>query len=353
MSEFCLLADPTNYRPHNCDLLDGEAHRKHWLDLFDNHFKVTLDHAAEHYGRPAVNRISESGEQFAAAIERLRRDPTSQPSGELSVMELCKLRLKCLLDHGLIDPFKKIKDRENASAIELYHQVVHKLHALNGRDKWLHLIESVFAGNIFDLGSSATLHLAAAPTDFLTTLDNIHPRPWCVDDFDRLAEDLPDSPPSKWAKAVVFIDNAGSDFILGVMPLVRELALGGTEIVLAANELPALNDMTAEETVELLPALAARDDDLTALIKLGMFEVVSTGNDIPLIDLSDVSDELNAAAADADLVILIGMGRGIESNFDTAFSVDALSLAMLKDPAVAAELGGELFDCVCKYTPIA
>ena len=38
---------------------------------------------------------------------------------------------------------------------------------------------------------------------------------------------------------------------------------------------------------------------------------------------------MNAAAVDADLVILKGMGRGIESNFEAAFAVDAIWLAML------------------------
>jgi type II pantothenate kinase len=84
-----------------------------------------------------------------------------------------------------------------------------------------------------------------------------------------------------------------------------------------------------------------------------MLEVVSTGSDIPLIDLSDVSDELNEAAADGDLVIIEGMGRAVESNFDAAFTVDAVRLAVLKDPHVAAGLGGVPMDPICKYTPVA
>ncbi|MBC8374302.1 MAG: hypothetical protein H8E53_11950, partial [Planctomycetes bacterium] len=49
-------------------------------------------------------------------------------------------------------------------------------------------------------------------------------------------------------------------------------------------------------------------------------------------------------------VILEGMGRGIESNFNTAFSVDAVHLSVLKDPQVAKHVGGGLFDCIFKYT---
>jgi len=121
--------------------------------------------------------------------------------------------------------------------------------------------------------------------------------------------------------------------------------------VLAANERPSLNDVTADETVRIIQRLAAVDNDLAALIEAGMFEVVSTGSDIPLLDLSDVSEELNAAAEDAELVILEGMGRGIESNYEAEFRVDALWLAVLKDPEVAAQVQGQLRDCICKYAP--
>jgi uncharacterized protein with ATP-grasp and redox domains len=248
-----------------------------------------------------------------------------------------------------VDPFGQIKQRENASALELYGDVVRRLHGMARSVKWLALIEGVFVGNIFDLGSASTMHLANEPTDFFSVMRELKPRPWRIDDFDRLADDLPDSPPTNWSKAVVLVDNAGSDFVLGVMPLVRELALYGTKIVLAANELPALNDMTVDETIQIVEQLSGQDDDLAALIRADMFEVVSTGNGLPVIDLSDVPDELNEAADDAELLILEGMGRGIETNFDADFTVDTIRLAMLKDEQVAASVGGEVFDCICKY----
>ncbi|MCJ7543923.1 MAG: ARMT1-like domain-containing protein, partial [Phycisphaerae bacterium] len=290
-------------------------------------------------------------QEFTAAVEKLRRQPGSLPSGKLDIYELCRLRDTTLRTHGLADPFKAVKDRENVSAAAIYPAVVRKLHAMAGQARWLHLVRCVFAGNVFDLGSQATMHLAAERTDFLAGVANGKPRPWLIDDFDRLAQDLGRSPPAPWSKTVVFVDNAGSDFVLGVMPLARELALAGTRIILAANELPSLNDITADETVAVLQHLAGIDEDLAALLRAGMFEVVSTGNSSPLIDLSAVSDELNEAAGDAELVILVGMGRAVESNLDARFAVSALHLALLKDAVVAQRIGGELFDCVCKYTP--
>ena len=353
MSHFCLLTSSDQYVAQDWDLLTDDVARKHWLELFDNHFVEALKHAAVQYGRGATKPIAAAKQQFAEIIARLREDPASLSGGKLNVIELCRQREQVLRNNRLPDPFRHVKARENASAARLYPQVVRKLHAMDGPAKWLRLIESVFAGNIFDLGSPMTMHLAAEPTDFISAFEKMKPRPWLVDDFDRLAKDLPDAPPTKWSKVIIFVDNAGSDFILGVMPLAREMAMYGTKVVLAANDQPSLNDITVDETITQVEQLAAADGDLAALVQAGMFEVVSTGNDIPLIDLAAVSDELNEAAQGAELVVLVGMGRAIESNYDAAFTTDCLKLALLKDPLVAQRVGGELHDCVCKYEPVS
>jgi len=352
MSHFCLLSAPENYAAVDWDLLSDDAGREHWLTHFEQHFAETLGHARALYGRSAAERIEAAGQELNEAIRRLRAEPASLPSGKLNIIELDRLRREVLRRHRLDDPFQHIKSRENAAAMELYPQIVHDLHIMSAEEKWLHLVECVFAGNIFDLGAMETMHLAEESTDFIGLAEKTKPRPWLVDDYDLLAADLLTAPPTPWRKAIVFVDNAGSDFILGLMPLVRELALGGTQIVLAANETPALNDMTVDETIDVVEKLAGGDADLAALIEGGMFAAVSSGNDIPLIDFSEVSDDLNDTAADADLVILEGMGRAVESNFDAAFTVDSLRLAILKDEAVARRIGGELFDCICKYVPV-
>lgn len=352
MSYFCLLRDPQQYVAHDWDLLADKAARDHWMDLFQNHFTETMKHARAQYGRKSGKQTAAAADEFRKAIDELRINPKALADGKLDIMELCKLRESILRRHDLNDPFGYIKDRENRSAAQLYQQVVRTFHPMDPADKWLHLIKSVFAGNVFDLGAPQTMNYASESPDFLEMVEKTRPRPWLLDDYDRLAADLTPAPPSKWSKAVVFVDNAGTDFVLGVMPLARELALCGTKIVLAANELPSLNDVTADETVAIVEQLAEDDEDLATLITAEMFEVVSTGNDVPLIDLSEVSDELNEAAEGAELVILIGMGRAVESNLNAAFTADALKLALLKDPAVARRVGGEVYDCVCKYEPL-
>jgi len=165
------------------------------------------------------------------------------------------------------------------------------------------------------------------------------------------AEEWP-SPPSH-KKAIVFVDNAGADIILGMLPLAREFARHGTAVVLAANSLPALNDITDYELKDVLSAVRELGDPVfQTVIDSGMISVVGTGTGSPTIDLKGVSQELADEAAGADLVILEGMGRACHSNFHAKFSCDALWLAMLKDRFMAERYyNGKLYDTVCKFEP--
>ncbi|MBI5723231.1 MAG: DUF89 family protein [Planctomycetes bacterium] len=350
MAHFRLLKNPDKYVAVDWDLIEDDCGRGYWLGLFEKHFGTTLSHALVRYGPTARPKIEAARGDFAGIIRRLREDPSALPGGRLNIIELCRMRERTLRSHGLGDPFSHIKDRENTAAMAIYRQVLARLAAVPRRRRWLRLIEGVFAGNIFDLGSASTMHLAEQPQDFFRTMDLLKKRPWLADDFDTLDGLLAAAPPTPWAKAIIFVDNAGSDFVLGVMPLARELALCGMKVVLTANELPVLNDMTIEDTRRILGLLAGLDGELKILLADGMIQTVSSGNDIPLIDLSEVSDELNAAAADADLVIMEGMGRAVESNYRAEMAADYLRLALLKDEKVAARVGGGLYDCVCRFT---
>jgi uncharacterized protein with ATP-grasp and redox domains len=63
------------------------------------------------------------------------------------------------------------------------------------------------------------------------------------------------------AKAIVFVDNAGADVCLGMIPFIRELIRRGTEVVVAANSVPSINDITALELEEqIIPFL--KSDEL-------------------------------------------------------------------------------------------
>jgi hypothetical protein len=55
----------------------------------------------------------------------------------------------------------------------------------------------------------------------------------------------PQQPPFR--RVMVFVDNAGADIVLGMLPFVREMLRLGCEVVMVANSLPAINDITAAE----------------------------------------------------------------------------------------------------------
>lgn len=57
-------------------------------------------------------------------------------------------------------------------------------------------------------------------------------------------------------RVMMFVDNSGADVVLGMLPFARELLRMGCEVVLAANSLPAINDITAPELRTVVAAAA-------------------------------------------------------------------------------------------------
>lgn len=347
---FCLLADPAHYIAFPWDLATDAALRNHWVNFFRKYFDTILGLGI----RAAIARgqAEASVRQRAAACRALMMsrfdafDANPTAFGRVTMLTFDAWRDGALRDHGFDDPFIDQKDATNAQALPLLATVCRELDRVGGADQVRAVVEGVFAGNIFDAGSEATAaSVIAGRSDFFAVRANLPARPWRIDDYDALAARLLDERPHR--KAVYFVDNAGSDFVLGAVPMVRFLAMSGTRVVLAANELATLNDMTAGDVRRWWPRLIASEPSLAGL----PIQIVSTGTGEPLIDLSKVSDELNAAAAGADLVVLEGMGRGVESNFQARLKCDVLKIAMIKDTMAARLIGGALYDLVCRFEP--
>jgi type II pantothenate kinase len=347
-SPFRKLADPNTYLATTWDLATEPIGREHWTNFFKRHLITIL--------KMGVESAVEAGIDHSVALANADRVKTefyqradaflANPGGygRVTLLRLDEWRDGLLREHGFPDAFAAMKNRENEKMLPLLPAVCREIDACVGREQLNAVILGLFAGNIFDMGAEATAHkfLANGP-DFFAVRSSIMPRPWLIDDYDRLSDRLLHGP--RHRKAIFFIDNAGSDFVLGAVPMIRWLAQRGTRVVMAANARPTLNDMYIEDVRRWWPRLVEVEPSLAGL----PIEFVSTGTDEPLIDLSAVSAELNAAAADADLVILEGMGRGIETNLDAEFSCDALNIAMIKDSVIAARRGGKVFDVVCRF----
>ena len=253
---------------------------------------------------------------FGADLDRVASgDHASLFEGAPTVLKLCGLRDRALRELGFDDCFLDVKTEENEKALTTLPGVLRELDAIGDPGARIEaLVRGVFAGNVFDLGAAASAALHAdGDGGFDATRAGLRRRPWCVDDADAFRDAWTSVPvvrdsedvrtiPSPWKKCVLFVDNAGADVVLGMLPLTRELLRGGAEVVLAANETPSINDVTARELAALLPRVADVEVNGTEsrvfleALDSNKLTVVSGGSDLPVIDLTHVSSELVDAA---------------------------------------------------------
>ena len=79
-----------------------------------------------------------------------------------------------------------------------------------------------------------------------------------------------------------------SSISAGMLPMARELIKQGTAVIIAANSLPSINDITAQELTELLKQAGQVDKLIGRSLQEGILQVVESGSDLPVIDLSKV-----------------------------------------------------------------
>ncbi|KAJ6875508.1 pantothenate kinase 2-like [Populus alba x Populus x berolinensis] len=360
---FPQLADPKMYEPNTIDLSDHNE-LEYWFTVLSEHLSDLVDKAVASEGGTddAKRRGDAFARAFSAHLARLMEEPAAY--GKLGLANLLELREECLREFQFVDVYRSIKQRENEASL--------------AETRLLTLIEGVLAANIFDWGSRACVELYHKGTiiEIYRMSRNKMQRPWRVDDFDVFKERMlgsGDKKPHPHKRALLFVDNSGADVVLGMLPLARELLQRGTEVVLVANSLPALNDVTAMELPDIVAEAAKNCDILRRAAEAGgllvdamintsdgskensssvPLMVVENGCGSPCIDLRQVSSELAAAAKDADLIILEGMGRALHTNFNARFKCEALKLAMVKNQRLAEKLiKGNIYDCVCRYEP--
>ncbi|NLX14200.1 MAG: DUF89 family protein [Phycisphaerales bacterium] len=350
MPLLCQLTDPDGYRISDWNIAADPRDRDYWISLFDtfpNHIQTQIvrdgldgDHFPARWS--AFQREYESG-------MRLIRDKVER-TGTLSTIELVRYRQMLLKKFDFPDPYRAIKRRENTAAARLYPQVIQRIDELPLEKRWPALFLGLLAGNMFDLGAPKTIDLfKRGQTDFFATLERIADQSWFIDHSAVLIDRLTNSSP--WRQILFFVDNAGSDIVLGVLPLAREMARAGARVILAANAEPALNDITYPELNCLLDKLRNQDPQLADLLATDRLATVDTGNDTPLLDCTIITDACNTVAAASDLIVLEGMGRAIESNWHVPLKCDCWRIALLKDEAVVRWLGARLWQPVSRFDP--
>lgn len=348
MPSLPLLSVPKSYRPCIQNLLtDGPRIQDYWLTLFERHLETLARLQVDDRPFDQLPVWADFKHSYLNGLAMIQRQPDLR--GKLTVLELTIFREEQFALHGIPDPFLDLKRRENEFAIRLFPEVLAEIDSTSPENRMELIARGLLAGNLFDMGSRAVVEAFESGTfDFRIARNKLRVRPWPIDHLDDWTNRLTIT---RYRQAIFFVDNAGPDILLGAIPLARELAGRGTRVVLAANTQPALNDITADELVALLPRLTALDTRLSELVSTDRIAVVSSGCGAPLIDLANLSEQCGDEASQSDLLILEGMGRAIESNFDARFSVDAIKVALIKDPMVAETIGVELLDPVFRFEP--
>ncbi|KTF72587.1 hypothetical protein cypCar_00043558, partial [Cyprinus carpio] len=205
-----------------------------------------------------------------------------------TVRSLLDTREHCLNEFNFPDPYSKIKQKENDMALKYYLKVVKSVEELSWEQRQFTLVKGLLAGNVFDWG----------------------------------------------AKAVS-----------------EELLIRGTEVVLASNSGPALNDVTNSELQILTERIAAMDPVIHTALKEDRLALVQNGSSSPCLDLSRLDKVLATVVRErgTDLVIIEGMGRAIHTNYYAMLSCESLKLAVIKNSWLAERLGGKIFSVVFKY----
>ena len=232
MRPFIKLANRAEYVACPWNLSADAEGRAYWVEFFKRHVNTILKLGVEAAVArdesldTATQRADACRHDFYAAFDRFIADPSAH--GVVTILTLDQWRDRILRDHGFVDAFVDLKDRENTKMLPILLAVWRRSIRWTGGGTLKALIEGVFAGNIFDMGADATAKafLGRSP-DFFNTRATLAKRPWLIDDYDALEARLLNGTPHR--KAVYFIDNAGSDFLLGALPMATRWLARKTE----------------------------------------------------------------------------------------------------------------------------
>uniref|UniRef100_A0A0R3WQV0 4'-phosphopantetheine phosphatase n=1 Tax=Hydatigena taeniaeformis TaxID=6205 RepID=A0A0R3WQV0_HYDTA len=209
---------------------------------------------------------------------------------------------------------------ENTWSLTYFPNIMERLGRLDWAERQMELAQGFLTGNIFDWGASeavrfftqsqdsvdgmASFEQALAKLQFeflnwysLETLaapmpsSPLKPRPWLVDDFSRWLERI-SNPADRPRCVLIFCDNSGADLILGVLPFVVECLDWGSKVILTANSVPAINDVTYRELLFLLNEVAGLENRLKQALESGRLMCVDNGQSSPCLDLRQTSHRL-------------------------------------------------------------
>lgn len=84
------------------------------------------------------------------------------------------------------------------------------------------------------------------------------------------------------------MDNAGVDFILGMLPFARELLKLGTQVTLCANTYPSLNDVTYSDLQLYIGKATEKCNILKNAVASNQLILAENGQKGPCLDLKNL-----------------------------------------------------------------
>lgn len=179
------------------------------------------------------------------------------------------------------DPYKKIKDKYNTIALEMYPSL--KKSVKLSSDPLLMAVKLAIAGNIIDFGT------VDGSIDLEGTIQHCLRTDITINDFDNFQKDL-----STVTSILYLGDNTGE--IVFDKILIEEIKkITTAPITFAVRGMPVLNDVTMEDAV------------LVGMNHLAV--LVSNGYDAPATMLPHCSEEFLEHYHKADMIIAKGMGN--------------------------------------------
>ena len=342
---FPLLADPAMYVVNTFDITEDVAEMAYWIGVLQDQIPTVMHKAAssEQNSKESLRRAAHFGRTFNLHLCRYRSH--KDPFGPIGLSDLFELREECLREMGFHDVYKLDKERENAAALEALPELLSEIDRLEPPSRLLSLIQGSLAANIFDWGAQECVGLYYSATIlemYREARENLSNRPWRVDDLNEFAEAwLSNYDKSQkreqykvpYRRAMIFVDNAGADVVLGMLPLARELLKGGCDVVLAANTLPAINDITCSE----LQGLVSKASEICPIIKAARSAAVSAqrtnlGKVPPPLGVMPRSSSATSLKHLSDFKTNVASVSGDMNPIDTSESSLPTGMSLLDEP---------------------
>ena len=259
-------------------------------------------------GRIATNdetKIKELLDEVGAMIKEIPMENTPPETGAIIYRKISEIT-------GNNDPYKSIKEKNIAHALQLYPEL--KKIVKRSDDRLLTAIRLAVAGNVIDLGVNREF-------DLVEEIEKILHQEFAVLDYEYFKQEL------YKAKEILYIgDNSGEAVFDKI--LIEEL---GKPVTFVVREIPIINDITIKEARRI-------GIDKVATI-------ISSGTTAPGTILELCNQEFIQKFNDADLIISKGQG-----NYEGLSGVERSVFFLLKAkcPVIARNIGVRENDIVLK-----